>query len=176
MRTLFIFLLFVSQFSFAQQKAFVSAPYVILIDTSNFTYKSFDRGDNLHITSIFSKSGGGRVLQCLDGHVFLFSDTIVTGDISQIATTGIFRITPHAVPVNTTKRNILIGIILLQYDNAVCELHYSSFADSNYPIWITNRSTGMRCVTINSKGEMFFDTLPISYSAFGSGIKKIIIQ
>jgi len=175
---IFFVLIFLLTFtdSFAQQKFWLVSPYAIMIDTTTKIFQSFERGESNNNYVIKNRSTGEKLIDCMDGKVIVFYDTIVPGDIVQQGTTGIFKITPHTSLVNTTKFNVLIGNILIQFDNATHKVNRSPYNDTNYPIWLTNRSTGATVLTLQSSGTLIFDKLPASWATFGSGIKKIIVN
>jgi hypothetical protein len=180
MKKLLFLLLLISSFAYSQQKAFYSHPYAVLIDTTTREIKYFEKGTGLNYYSLYHRSTRKKLFDCFDGGVFCFVDTLSTSDIVQQGSTGVFKITPHLLPVSTVKKNILAGAALLQYDSTVFELAYSPFSDSNYPLTIRNKSTGIEYVRILSKTDIFFNVIPplSSISAFGTGtgIKKIVIQ
>jgi hypothetical protein len=164
-----------------QQKALVTIPKLtvaVLIDTTTKVVKTFDRGSNQVKYELWIKAGP-KLYDCYDGSIFIFQDTLVTGDFVQQGTTGIWKLTPHTNLVSTTKQNILIGNLLLQIDNSIQSILYSPFSNSNYPIKIINTNTGAVYLTILDANTIFCDAIPptSTWTLFGtSGIKKIIVN
>lgn len=178
MRKLIILLLLISAAASAQQKALVTFPYVFLIDTTTKTLEYHERGQSQNKYSLYVKSGHVKLFDCYDGGLFVFVDTISISDFAQQGSTGIYKYTPHASPLSTSKRNAYLNNTILQYDTATHEIVLSPFSDSNYPIVIRNKNTLVRHVVINSPTLFILEKLPTltNISNFGIGVKKIIIN
>ncbi len=173
MKNLLFLLLLCSSFCYGQDKMFVVSGNKIAVrfDTATKTFIPQSFGSfNKYTVQVTSTSA--TLMDCYEGSVFVFSDTLVAGDAAQIGTSGVYRVTLHNAPLNTTKRNIIIGAIVYVYDNATQQLNVPI---NFYPMTITNRSTGKVSATIYQNGIVYLDVIPTGVTTFGSGISKVVI-
>ncbi len=173
MKNLLYLLLICSSFCYGQNKMFVVSGNKIAVqfDTTTKTFTPQSTGNfNKYTVQVTSSSAG--LMDCYDGNVFVFSDTLVSGDVAQIGTSGVYRITLHNALVNTTKRNIVMGGVVYVYDNATQELNIPI---NFYPMTITSRATGKVSATIYQNGIVYLDVIPAGVTTFGSGISKVVI-
>jgi len=165
-------LLFFIQAS-GQNKLFFSNPFAFQFDTTTKVFTPatiITTGVTLNIYTI--TTGSSTLVTSYNGDVFVFGDTLVSGDVAQIGTTGIYKITSHSSLQSTSKRNILTtSAIILEYDTSTQVL---SIPLMGYPMKISNKSTGVVSVTIYPEGIMYWDVVPTSLSLFGI-FKKIIV-
>lgn len=177
MKKLLTVLAFAVQIAQAQTQYFGNGNLVVTLDT-NKTLETYQRGYGFTCYSLFATanpaniSNANRIFDCWDGNIFLFPDTLVSGDVAQIGTSGRFKLTPHSSQVNTTKRNIFLldGAWLISWDTSIQEIHYGADDGGNYPILIKRISDGRIMLRIEKGGVFEIRTNNIP-ATFGSVVK-----
>lgn len=179
MKRLLIILLLLYKIGFGQQNISLSlfSDYAILEDTTKqtITVSTPTYGhSNRSYFKINQVNPSNRLLDNYDGLYFVFNDTLVTGDLVQQGSIGLWKITLHANPINTTKRNILAFGYLFQFDNASQTLITPTIYGD--PLKIKDNASGTIILTLNANGTAT-GNLPGNWSLFGSTLlRKVIIQ
>ena len=163
-----------------QQKAFFCMQPLtvsVLNDTTKQTIQQYQQGQGHSNYSCFLLNqidNIHRLFDCYSGKVFVFNDTLKAADFAT-PLTNIYTVTPHTAVLSTTKRNILMGGVVFQYDLATQTLiPPSTYGD---PLQIMNTSTGKVSLTLNYVDFTgWYDVLPGTQSILTTPFIKIIVK
>jgi hypothetical protein len=159
----------------AQNKTLQFGNYFIQIDTATNLWETYNMSGQpfgVYAYSLFVSNNYIRLMDCYSGKIFAFTDTLRAANVTQIGTTGRYRITPNASPLVTSKRNILIGNTIIQYDTGI---HTTNIDNKELPIIITNTVSGKVVCKIYGDVIEYNGTLTTP-TVFQSTFVKIILN